>query len=107
MLFRSAAREVFAAKNRNVPIVVIVLLFAIADAVDHLAAAGIIADQGLGTRAAIALVILMISLVGGRIVPSFTRNWLMKQGAQSGLPTQSDRFDKIVIAMTAVAMASS
>jgi len=101
-----AAREVFAAKNRNVPIVVIVLLFAIADAVDHLAAAGIIADEGLGTRAAIALVILMISLVGGRIVPSFTRNWLMKQGAQSGLPTQSDRFDKIVIAMTAVAMAS-
>ena len=100
-----AAREVFAAKNRNVPIVVIVLLFAIADAVDHLAAAGIIPDQGLGTRAAIALVILMISMVGGRIVPSFTRNWLIKQGAQRGLPTQPGIFDKIVIAMTAITMA--
>ena len=99
-----AAREVFAAKSRNVPIVVIVLLFAIADAVDHLAAAGMIADEGLGTRAAIALVILLISLIGGRIVPSFTRNWLMKQGAQSGLPTQLGLFDKVVLAGTAIAM---
>ena len=101
-----AAREVFAAKNHNVPIVGIVLLFAIADAVDHLAAAGIIADEGLGTRAAIALVILMISLVGGRIVPSFTRNWLIKQGTQRDLPTQPGLFDKIVIAMTAITMAT-
>lgn len=99
-----AAREVFAAKNRNVPIVVIVLLFAVADAVDYLAAAGVIADDGLSTRAAIALVILMISLVGGRIVPSFTRNWLMKQGEQRALPSQPGTFDKIVIAVTVIAM---
>jgi len=100
-----AAREVFASKNRNVPIVLLVLLFAIANALDHAAAAGIIDDEGLGTRAAIVIVIMMISLIGGRVVPSFTRNWLAKQGAKSGLPTQPGRFDIIVITATALAMA--
>ena len=100
-----AAREVFVAKNRNLPIVVMVLLFAIANAVDHAGAAGIIVEDGLGTRAAIALVILMISLIGGRIVPSFTRNWLVKQGEQRALPKQPGRFDIVVLAGTGVAMA--
>ena len=100
-----AAREVFSTNNRNVTIVVLVLLFAIANALDHAAAAGMIDDDAVGTRAAIATVIVMISLIGGRVVPSFTRNWLVKQGATSGLPTQPDRFDIIVIAATALAMA--
>ena len=100
-----AAREVFAAKNRNVPVVILVLLFALANALDHSAAAGMLVDDEVGTRAAILIVILMISLIGGRVVPSFTRNWLVKQGAQSGLPTQPGRFDIVVIAATAVAMA--
>jgi len=100
-----AAREVFAAKNRNAPVVVLLLLLAIANALDHFAAAGMVDDDGVGTRAAIVIVILMISLIGGRVVPSFTRNWLVKQGAQSRLPTQPGRFDIIVITATALAMA--
>ena len=100
-----AAREVLAAKNRNAPVVILVLLLAIANALDHSAAAGLIGDEGVGTRAAIVIVILMISLIGGRVVPSFTRNWLVKQGAQSRLPTQPGRFDIIVITATALAMA--
>ena len=31
------------------------------------------------TRAGIALVIILITLIGGRIIPSFTRNWLAKR----------------------------
>ena len=100
-----ATREVLAAKNRNFPVVILVLLFAIANALDHAAAAGMIGDEGVGARAAIAIVIVMISLIGGRVVPSFTRNWLVKQGAQRGLPTQPGRFDMIAIAATALAMA--
>ncbi len=99
-----AAREVFASKNRNVPIVLLVLLFATANALDHSAAVSMINDDGLGTRAAIGIVVVMISLIGGRVVPSFTRNWLVKQGAQSGLPTQPGRFDIIAIIATALAM---
>ena len=99
-----AAREVLAAKNRNVPIVGLVLLFGAANAADHAAAAGLLSDPDIGVRAAIALVVLMISLIGGRIVPSFTRNWMAKQGLKERLPTQPGRFDLGVIAVTAIAL---
>lgn len=99
-----AAREVFTSKNRNVPIVLLVLLFATANALDHSAAAGFVDDDGIGTRAAIGIVVVMISLIGGRVVPSFTRNWLVKQGAQRRLPTQPGRFDMIAIIATASAL---
>lgn len=101
-----ALREVVAAKNRNVPIVGLVVLFGIANAVDHAVAAGVFADTGLGWRAALALVVMMISLIGGRIIPSFTRNWLAKQGMTTGLPTQPNRFDMLVLAATAGTLAA-
>lgn len=101
-----AAREVLAAQNRNLPIVAMVLFFGMANAVDYAAAYGLLGDDMAGVRAGIGLVVLMISLIGGRIVPSFTRNWLVKQGAKTGLPTQPGRFDIVVIAVTAVALVS-
>ena len=104
LLAALAAREVLAAKNRNVPIVGLVLLFGLANAIDHAGAAGRLADDGLGWRAGISLVVLMISLVGGRIVPSFTRNWLAKRGVREGLPGQPGRYDLATIAATAAAL---
>jgi uncharacterized protein involved in response to NO len=97
------AREVLAAKNRNVPIVGMVLLFGIANGLDHAGALGLV-DEGLGWRAALSLIVVMISLVGGRIIPSFTRNWLAKRGVKKGLPGQPDRFDLATIALTAAAL---
>jgi uncharacterized protein involved in response to NO len=41
----------------------------------------------------------------GRIIPSFTRNWLSKQGLKTGLPGQPDLFDKMCLAVTAIALA--
>ena len=99
-----AAREVFATNNRNVPIVGLVLLFGIANGLDHLAAAGIFIDPSLPWQFAVALVTLLISLIGGRIVPSFTRNWLAKRAVTQGLPGQPGRFDLIVISLTALAL---
>lgn len=100
-----AAREVIASKNRNVPIVGLVLLFGLADAADYLEAAGLVSG-GLGWRGAIALVILMISTIGGRIIPSFTRNWMVKQRFAGTLPTQPQSLDLLVIATTAIALSS-
>ena len=97
-----AAREVMASKNRNLPVVGLVLLFGLADAADYLNAEQLIWD-GVGWRGAIALVTLMISVIGGRILPSFTRNWIVKQGITSGLPTQPQGLDRLVIASTAIA----
>lgn len=99
-----AAREVIEANNRNVPIVGLVLLFGIANGLDHLAAAGILVDPALPWQLAVTLVTLMISLIGGRIVPSFTRNWLAKCGVTQGLPGQPNRFDMVTIGLTALAL---
>ena len=98
-----AGREVIASNNRNMPVVGLVLLFAIADTTDYLQAAGLIGGD-YGWRGAIALVILMISLIGGRIIPSFTRNWLVKSGMDGALPTQPQKLDLLIIAATALAL---
>jgi uncharacterized protein involved in response to NO len=98
-----AAREVLDSKNRNLPIVGLIFLFGLVDALDYFAAAGLFADPDLAWKCAVALVIILISLIGGRIIPSFTRNWLAKQGVREGLPTQPGRFDIAVIGLTALA----
>ena len=104
MLGLLAAREVLEANNRNTPVVGMILLFGLADALDYLANANIIPWPDLGWQLAIALVILLISVIGGRIIPSFTRNWMAKRGMKTGLPTQPGKFDLVVIAATAAAM---
>ncbi len=105
LLFAYAAREIVASGNRNKPILVILFLFAIACALDHAAMMGALADPAIGMRTGFALILLLISLIGGRITPAFTRNWLMRQGSSEGLPTLPDRFDMAVIAATALALA--
>ena len=99
-----AAREVLATKNRNLPIVGLVILFGTANALDHAASAGLIGNSDLGWMLGLSLIVLLISLIGGRIIPSFTRNWMVKQGMSSGLPTQPGRFDLAVILVTAIAL---
>lgn len=99
-----AAREVAASNNRNMPVVGVVLLFGVADAVDHTEAAGLLGGAGIGWRGAVALIVLLISLIGGRIMPSFTRNWMVKQGMGQNLPTQPQSLDLLVIAGTLIAL---
>ena len=101
-----AAREVLEANNRNLPVVGMILLFGLADALDYLGNSGVIPCPDLGWQLAISLVVLLISLIGGRIIPSFTRNWMAKRGMTAGLPSQPGRFDLFVIGATAVALLS-
>lgn len=98
-----AAREVIQAGNRNLPVVGLVFAFGLVCALDHAGTAGLLGDPDLAWKCAVALVIVLISLIGGRIVPSFTRNWLAKQGLREGLPPQPTPFDMGVIAVTALA----
>ena len=104
LLAALAAREVRGIAHRNAPLVGLVLLFGLAAGLDHAAAAGWLADDGLGTRAGIALVAMMISLVGGRIIPSFTRNWLARQGVKAAALGQPTAYDRLVLAATAAAL---
>lgn len=98
------AREVVLAGNRNLPVVGLVALLGVADLSDHAAIAGRIADPAVAVRWAIVLVVVLISLIGGRIIPSFTRNWLQRNRPNSTFPTQPGRFDMLAIAVTALAL---
>jgi uncharacterized protein involved in response to NO len=99
-----AAREVTAAKNRNLPPVAMVFMMGVANAADHAGAAQLLPDADIGVRAAIAIVVMLISLIGGRIIPSFTSNWMKKQGITLSLPTQPTRFDLGVLIATAAGL---
>lgn len=101
-----AAREVMATKNRNLPVVAMVFLIGVANAADHAGAAGVLPDPEIGMRACISIVVMLISLIGGRIIPSFTRNWMTKQGITRRLPTQPTRYDLAVVIATGAGLLS-
>ncbi len=95
-------REVLAGQNwRNVPVAVMVTLFALANAGFHLeAGAGGVAN--LSTRLGLAVVALLIAVIGGRVTPSFTRNWQTKRGGP--LPAVAGRLDVVTLAVTAAGL---
>lgn len=98
------AREIIAGRNwRNLPVLGLVGLFASANAMFHWDAARGAAQDGYGLRLGLASVLMLIALIGGRIVPSFTRNWLAKRQA-SRLPVPFCRADAGVMMLTGIAL---
>lgn len=90
------AREVIAAGNlRNLPVCAIVLLLGIANLIFHLEMLGALQATGFGIRMGVGLLTLLIGLIGGRIVPSFTNNWFGRN-AMPRDATMSPPFDRIV-----------
>jgi uncharacterized protein involved in response to NO len=90
-----AVRELTAAGNRrNYPLMAPVVLLAIANLLMHLESLDVALPAGLGWRLGIAVVIVLISVIGGRIVPAFTRNWLNARGITPVPPSAGmvDRF---------------
>ena len=105
MLGAAIWHEVVAGRNwKNAPVAVLVTLFAAGSAVDHAANFGTV-PGGVGTRIALAVIALLIALIGGRIVPSFTRNWLVKRG-ETRLPASFGPVDRTALATTALAVAA-
>ena len=96
-------REIAAGGNwRNLPIAAIVALLAASNLLVHLEALGLAPTARLGLRLGVADVAVLISLVGGRVVPSFTRNWLAKRD-EAVLPRPSGRLDRVAILTTVAA----
>lgn len=91
------AREIIAGKNwRNLPMTAPLIVLAVADLLMHMEAIGANVPAGLGWRLGLSAMIMLISVVGGRIVPSFTRNWLAKRGNE--LPPQNPWLTRSAIA---------
>ena len=99
------AREIIAGKNwRNLKILALVGLMFAANVAFHLEAHFAGAAQ-YSARAGIAAIIMLVILIGGRVVPSFTRNWLVKENP-GRLPAPADGFDNFLVAAAAVAAIS-
>jgi len=98
-------REILAGKNwRNLVVVGMLGVLILANGIFHWQAAqGQVAASGLGFRLGLGAGIMMISLIGGRIVPSFTRNWLVRNGAEAR-PAAVARFDQLSLATSLIAV---
>jgi len=99
-----AGAELYAARNRNVPIVLLTIILAAAAAVDLAEGAGLMVARGIGYRLGIGVILVMVMLIGGRIIPTFTRNWLGKGGVEPGLPAPMQRFDLVAVLVGAATM---
>lgn len=103
-LTASTGREVIAGKNwRNLKTVGVVGLLFLGNLVFHVECATRGSAQW-GTRIGLAAAVLLVNLIGGRIVPSFTINWLRPRGP-GRQPIPFGRADQIVTAITAAALA--
>lgn len=98
-------REIVAGKNwRNLKVVGLLGLFIAMNAVFHWQAAqGENPADGIATRGGVAVAVMLIALIGGRVVPSFTRNWLAKR-PEGSLPAPLGRVDFDTLGVTAVAL---
>jgi uncharacterized protein involved in response to NO len=103
------AREIFGAGNRrNYPIVGLTAVLAILNFVYHLGAMQFVSGAD---RLAIYLlthtVLVLITVIAGRVVPNFTANWLRSRGA-TRLPATNVFVDRLTILLTlAVGIAAS
>jgi uncharacterized protein involved in response to NO len=103
LMAAAVAREIVAGQNwRNLKIVAILGLLAATNIAFHIEAHfGGLAIYA--SRGGIAVTIVLIMVVGGRIIPSFTRNWLARRGP-GRLPAPFDRYDQAIIVTSALAL---
>lgn len=98
-------REQLAAKNwRSLGPCIIISFLATANIGFH--ARTIMPELGAtAERAAIGLVIFLIAMMGGRLVPSFTRNWMAQRKIRTE-PAPYGRFDTGALALAGAAIAA-
>ena len=99
-----ALREIVAGKNwRNLRVLIVLGVLIAGNIVFHLEVIGY-GSADYGIRLGIAAAIGLIMLIGGRIVPSFTHNWLVRNNP-GRLPRQFGRFDSLALGASALALA--
>jgi len=104
LVVAATAREIVAGKNwRNLRVVGLVALLLAGNIAFHVEA-HVRGTAEYGARIGIAVIVLLIVVIGGRIIPSFTRNWLVRENP-GRLPTPFGRFDVAVIGCSAATLA--
>jgi uncharacterized protein involved in response to NO len=97
------AREVIAGRNgRNVKVAGLVLALALANVAFH-AADAMSGAAEVSIRAGLGLMVFLILLIGGRVTPSFTGNWLARAG-EARRPVPFGRADGIILALSGLSL---
>jgi uncharacterized protein involved in response to NO len=98
-------REIIVGRNwRNLKVTILVVLLALANVLFQVEVL-VRGAPDYGLRLGTAAIVGLIMLVGGRITPSFTHNWLTRAGSAK-LPAPLDRFDMTAIAVAGGALLS-
>lgn len=96
-------REIAAAGNRrNLPVVALLAIFAVGQGFFGLE----VVRDGTAThghRIAIATALMLVMLIGGRVIPAFSTNWLKQNGVWP-LPAPFGRFDMAALLVAAAAL---
>ncbi|WP_192249456.1 NnrS family protein [Mesorhizobium silamurunense] len=101
----AAAIEIIAGRNwRNLKVLLPVATLLAANVMFH-AEAHYQGVSDMSRRLGLGAVVVLIMIIGGRIVPSFTRNWLVRE-KPGRLPASFGRFDIGTIALSAVGLAA-
>lgn len=100
----TTTREVVAGRNwRNLMVVGPVSVFTLANLGFHIEVVQT-GNAEYATRAGFAAITVLLLLIGGRITPAFTRNWLKEQGSPY-LPPAFGRFDAVSLLVSVLALA--
>ncbi len=100
------AREVLTGRNwRNLPMLLALTGLLAGNALVHAEVLGFAETAQLGTRLGLGTLLMLISLVGGRIVPSFTRNWLVKERPEVAVPAVFGMLERAALGIVALALA--
>ena len=104
LLTAAIAREVAAGRNwRNLKVLVALSALLVGNALFHVEASRS-GTAEYGIRVGIAAALAMVMLIGGRIVPSFTRNWLAHENP-GRMPASFGTFDKASMILAVAALA--
>jgi len=97
-------REIMVGENwRNLPIALMITLIGTMAVLSHINSLYWMMEYTAVHKGGLSLVILLISLIGGRIIPSFTRNWL-SQRREKTLPAPASKFDMFSLILTLVTL---
>lgn len=103
LVFTVTSREIIAGKNwKNLPPLAVLAVLIAGNVLFHLEAYWPGSGE-VGRKVGIGAAITLITIVGGRIIPSFTRNWLVREN-RGRLPYPFGAFDKAVIAVSSCAL---
>nr|WP_250813272.1 NnrS family protein [Neorhizobium tomejilense] len=105
LLLLICVREVVAGRKwKDLKVITGLVALSAANILYHLAVAGG-QHPSIGIKLALSAYTAMILVVGGRIIPSFTRNWINKTG-RTDFPAAYDRFDTAAILCGVAALAA-